>query len=108
MDTGSQFITMPSPIASSVNRALGFTFVNSTTWTIDCDSLALLPPVSFTIGTKIFSIPHLNYVIKVMILLVFQPSVFLIRIIRNRGNNFIGISTFSIPHLNYVIKVIIL
>jgi cathepsin D len=63
IDTGSNFIFVPSDELDAINKALGATLMANGNYGFDCNSIDVLPDVYFHIGGKVFKLTGRQYVV---------------------------------------------
>jgi cathepsin D len=64
-DTGTSLIAGPSDEIDKLNRKIGATHIAMGEYLVKCDSIDQLPDISFTIGSKDFTLTGSEYVLKV-------------------------------------------
>jgi len=64
-DTGTSLIAGPSAEIDKLNRKIGATHIAMGEYLVKCDSIDQLPDITFTIGSKDFTLTGSEYVLKV-------------------------------------------
>ncbi|KAK4687075.1 saccharopepsin, partial [Tremellales sp. Uapishka_1] len=64
IDTGTSLIVMPTDVAEMLNKEIGATKSWNGQYTVDCNTIAGLPSLSFTFGGKPYSLKGEDYVLN--------------------------------------------